>query len=397
LAAFASAVQAGIGFIAPAIEAIAKLATFAPIASLGQRARGFAVQVISLMSSLEDALINIMEPSGSTPIIQFTPEQITERFAKLASFSEAVQKGIGFIAPSIDALLKLGEFEKVEDLREKIMLFSFDLSEMIWHLVLLATSWAEQAAVLTGLGDFSTSIANAIGFIAPTIDALMAVRKYTAASNLVKDISAFTTDLSTLLEELGKIAEKLAGDQGLGRAVAFENAASAISGAVSRGLELLGVLSIEAGDAPAGFASSIRGALLEIKAVANDLKEAWVSAWGAITGAVQAATRAVNEFKTALADVTIPEDLAPGSPPPFAYAMQDIALATRRAKEEFGLLRGELRAYTLPSSMMAAQTAAAVSNNSLNVNMGGVAINNGMDEAIFAAKVRRWVKEAMQS
>ncbi len=60
-------------------------------------------------------------------------------------------------------------------------------------------------------------------------------------------------------------------------------------------------------------------------------------------------------------------------------------------------MRGELRAYTLPSSMMAAQTAAAVSNNSLNVNMGGVAINNGMDEAIFAAKVRRWVKEAMQS
>jgi len=403
LAAFASAVQAGIGFIAPAIEAIAKLATFTPIASLGKKAHGFAEQVISLMSNLEDALISIMEPSGATPVIQFTPEQIVERFAKLASFSEAVQKGIGFIAPSIDALLKLGEFERVKDLKKKLQWLTADLEELLLQFSYMARLWIAQTAegvfqseALSKLGDFATKVAAAVGFIVPSIEALGEVRKYKAASNLVKDIGAFTHDLSLLLEELGKIAEKLAGDQGLGRAVAFENAAAAISGAVSRGLELLGVLSIETGDAPAGFASSIRGALLEIKTAAKDLQMVWVDAWGAITTAVQLATQAVNEFKTALADVTIPEDLAPGSPPPFAYAMQDIALATRRAKEEFGLLRGELRAYTLPSSVMAAQTAAAVANNNVNVNMGGVAINNGMDEAILAAKVRRWVKEAMR-
>jgi hypothetical protein len=327
-----------------------------------------------------------------------------EQLAGMATFSESAQKALGVIKGAIDALTALATYKSGENLAETMASFVADLDEVLIQLGYLVMRWvgmsesgALSSEILGKMALFSTNVGTVIGFIKPTVDALDALAKYTGHEHLVDDIAQFKTDMETMLTNLADLVLTLGSEEGVGQAQAFSTAATAISDALKTAMESLGILG-ESGvkDGAAGFAEAIKSALGEAKESAKAFKAVWVDAWSAVTSSINGATQALREFIAKAAEVKVPPLIEPGSPPPLAYAFMDIAKAAHRARQELEGMGGGMRSYALPSTVMAAQAAAAVSNTA-TVNMGGVNINNGMDQALFEARVRRIVKEAIRA
>jgi len=471
LAEFSTAVQAGIGFIAPTLEAFASIEKFTPTEGIGFRAGEFIRQAIALMVNLEDTLTAELMPASGVNLggIPLTPEEITKRFERLAAFSEAIQKGIGFIKPAIEAMLALGEYKAIKDLAAKAKALVADINVAINELLALVNSWVWavedgfEAEALDALGAFSTSVQAAISFIKPAIEAIAALAEYAAAEDFDEAIAAFKLDLGQVIDALGELAANpnlsadrlealaefssmlndvigqlqrgvealeaiaeyeagsavkafknltedinravnylwnatavLEGDMGVARAGKFESAAIAIHDKIMNALEKLGILG-DGSSALSGtttFSVVMASALNTAKTAIVDFRDTWVPAWVDITNAIRSATQALITFGEKAAETKPPEWAEGHSPPPLAKWMDAIADATRRAKEQFSGFGGGLSPYSTGAPAYA--TAPVSSSTSVAVNFGDVNITSGMDMALFEARVRRTVKEAIK-
>lgn len=471
LAEFSTAVQAGIGFIAPTLEAFASMEKFTPTEGIGFRAGEFIRQAIALMVNLEDTLTAELMPASGVNLggIPLTPEEITKRFERLAAFSEAIQKGIGFIKPAIEAMLALGEYKAIKDLAAKAKALVADINVAINELLALVNSWVWavedgfEAEALDALGAFSTSVQAAISFIKPAIEAIAALAEYAAAEDFDEAIAAFKLDLGQVIDALGELAANpnlsadrlealaefssmlndvigqlqrgvealeaiaeyeagsavkafknltedinravnylwnatavLEGDMGVARAGKFESAAIAIHDKIMNALEKLGILG-DGSSALSGtttFSVVMASALNTAKTAIVDFRDTWVPAWVDITNAIRSATQALITFGEKAAETKPPEWAEGHSPPPLAKWMDAIADATRRAKEQFSGFGGGLSPYSTGAPAYA--TAPVSSSTSVAVNFGDVNITSGMDMALFEARVRRTVKEAIK-
>jgi hypothetical protein len=317
--------------------------------------------------------------------------------AAISTFSTNVQTAIGFIKPAIEAVQALADYTAAKGLSKAVAAFKLDLGAAITALGELATNPLLSVEALTSLGSFSGALIAVIADLQAAVEALNAIAGYKSGT-AVTAFRALQVDLQSIAVVLWEMSNTAVSGSGmLGAATQFETAAIAINGAVTRAFEQLGIIgSGGAAGASTDFANKIDSALDGLKGSASSFQSSWVGSWGAVTSAIRTATQALRDFINTAGDVKIPPEIEGHSPPPLANWMDAIADATRRAKEQFAAMQGGMRSYSLPSTVAAAQTAAAVSNN-VNVQMGGVNINNGMDQALFEARVRRIVKEAIRA
>lgn len=509
LAEFSEAVQAGISFIAPVIEAMTSISAYKEIGELKQKLLTFGIDISKLMQGLVQAVEIVMNSFATGTPYFLTPDEVYEKFEGVRKFSEAVQSVLGFIQPVIDAMDAISGYKPVKDIANKVKALLKDLDEALIWIAQLAGQWigvTEEGLFSTFFLDkmslFSTNVQAIIAMIVPVIEALTALAKYATGKDFAKGIEQFKADLDTAMIALADLAlnpnlsaENLAAlktfssnllgviadlqsivdaltaiggykagaavkafqavttevgqivnylwnsmqmveseTMGIGAADRFETAAKHIADAVARGMARLGELGGYEDEGENGsafgtwFATQLGIAKTAIEALAQNsawgnLKDAidsviealkdlfgliqsppggggnqyrpLITAYEQIGNAASVATGKIKKLNQTIGAVTIPPQLETHSPPPFARGLDYIAEAARRAKEQFADMQNSMRNYSLPSTLMAAQAAAAVSNE-VNVNMGGVNINNGMSEALFEARVRRVVKDAMR-
>lgn len=152
------------------------------------------------------------------------------------AFSEAAGKVVGFIQPAITALVALGAYTAQVGLAAAMTAFEADLLAMVAKL----DSIASQAGPISADAiAFSTAVGTAVGYIQPAVNAMVALGGYAAQAGLTVAMAAFETDLKAVVTKLGEIAASLAGEDGIGKASAFSEAATAIKTAIETGLDAL--------------------------------------------------------------------------------------------------------------------------------------------------------------
>jgi len=386
---FSENAQKALSVIKAALEAITALASYEGIKGLPTKVLNFAQDLDSVLAGLRAVSERWVIAEGDT----FTTTALTA----IGVFSTNVQAAVEFIKPAIDAIKALAEYAAAKGLGAAIAAFKVDLGAAITALGELAANPLLSVEALGLLSGFSGALIAVIADLKAAVEALSAIAGYKSGA-AVTAFRALQVDLQAIAVVLWQMSNTAISEHGmLGAATQFEAAAIAINGAVTRAFELLGIVGTGGTDVKTtSFATDITGALRSIQSASQALRNAWVSNWGDIAAAIRGATQALREFKTNAATVPIAPALEGHSPPPLANWMQDIADATRRAKEQLSQMAGGMRSYALPSTVAAAQAASAVANN-VNVNMGGVNIHNGMDQALFEARVRRIVKEAIRA
>ena len=388
LKAFVGPVVEGLGLIKPVIDAVAAIANY-------EAAKGLPMKILAFGDDLNTILVGlrIISDLWVTALEDGTFDATA--LEAIGAFSTNVQTAIGFIVPTIDAIKALAEYTAAKGLGKAVAAFKLDLGAAITALGELATNPALSPEILTTLGSFTTALLVVIGDLQAAVEALGTIAGY-EKGKAVKAVQSLTEDVNSMAIYLWNMQNTLEGDMGVGAATRIETAATSIHDALSRAYEKLGIVAGQGIDT-GGFATAIASGLSKIKNAAQSLRDSWVGNWADITAAVNNASNAVDRFNRKLGDVEVPEVLEGHSPPPLANWLGAVADAARRAKEQLGSMAGQLVNYATPAQMATAQAAAMVANNNVAVNMGGVNINNGMDQALFEARVRRVVREAVRA
>jgi hypothetical protein len=293
---FAEKASRAMAMVSTSIEALNAVAGYEPDEKFRAKANDFSLDLLDLLDLLQAMAHTFVVPSAIPDA-----EQIATRFAPLVAFSEAVERGLSFLTPSLSAIYDLAQYVRAVNLGQTIKAFGADLLTAITGFGDLSRNPRLAPDILAALGEFAASLAEVVVQMASVFVGLNEIAGYQGNMAVV----AFQTMESSLLQVfaiLGRMASELEGALGMGAALRFNTAAQGIGELMGNGFSAIGV----AGNG------------------------------------------------------------------------------------------GNVAPYSLPSTVAAQQAAAIFNNsNSVNVNMGGVAIHNGMDEALFAAKVRRWVKEAL--
>lgn len=264
--AFSENAQKIIGLVGPACQAVGAIAEMPEVADL--RERGVALE----------AAINIFV---------YYIQRAAEFWAGVAldaavSFSESAGKIIALIGPAVQAVTAMLDMPEIEGLRERGANLEAAINILVFHIQKAAQFWAGQA--LADVATFAQATTTIVGMVQPSIAAIKAMTEYVASVGLEEAAAAFEADLIAVVGKLGEIAEKLSGEDGIGKAQAFATAATAIKTAIETGL---GALSGLAG----GEATSAAGAL---EGFAQAAEEAMKRAVTAIEDGMKAIVTAIQ-------------------------------------------------------------------------------------------------------
>jgi hypothetical protein len=147
-----------------------------------------------------------------------------------------VAKVIGIIAPAIDSLSALADYEPVEGLSAKIEMMLAQLGEVLANLAEEAAGWASQG--WDNAKKFAEAVQGVVGLIKPAIDALAALGEYTPAQNLSETVGMLMIQLSDLMAEINYVATDWA-SQGWEAAIKFSEAVTKVVGMIKPSIDAL--------------------------------------------------------------------------------------------------------------------------------------------------------------
>lgn len=327
-AQFSEAVTKIVGMVKPGLEAIVALLNYT---SSGEIAVGKAVYSFKNdVRILIGALVNLATVWEG------------EAVSAAAAFGDNVSRVVGMVKPGIDAIIALMNYTSEGEIAVGKAVYSFknDMRILIGALVNLASVWETEA--VTAAAAFATSVGTIVGMIKPAIDAIAEVAKYTAQKGLETAIAAFEADLVMVVEKLGGIAERLSGEDGIGKAQAFATAAEAIKTAIETGLGTLASLSgggaSSAAEALGSFAMAAKQGLADAAQYAKDGATAMVAALEGVPGAIWDIFASFNwgAIGKGIAD-GIAAGITAGSSAIKTAAKQAAAAALTSAKTELGI------------------------------------------------------------
>mgnify|MGYP001008610364 CR=1 FL=1 len=235
---FSENAQKIIGLVGPACQAVGAIAEMPEVADLRDRGANL------------EAAINIFV---------YYIQKAAEFWAGVAldaavSFSESAGKIIALIGPAVQAVTAMLDMPEIDGLRERGARLEEAINILVYHIQKASQFWAGQA--LEEVAAFAQATTTIVGMVKPSIEAIVAMTEYVAAVGLEEAMAAFETDLITIVGKLGEIAERLAGEEGIGKAQAFATAAEAIRTAIETGL---GALSDLSGGGAASAAAALEG------------------------------------------------------------------------------------------------------------------------------------------
>ncbi|MFA5053330.1 MAG: hypothetical protein WC565_04690, partial [Parcubacteria group bacterium] len=248
VAKFSDAVQKGVGFIKPVMDAIAGLGGFVASADIATRARDFGANVADLMVSLMILVEGVMNAFREGTPYYLTPEEVYAKFEEAGKFSDAVQKGVGFIKPVIDAIASVADYKAVSGLPTKILNFAQDLDTILMGILAIADRWVLaledgtlDTAKLAKMAAFSANVQTAIGVIKPGIDNILALEKLPKNTNVEKEWGVFEEAVKFIVGKVESLAIDL-GDTATTSAAEFQAVASSIYDAVKAGLSTIALI-----------------------------------------------------------------------------------------------------------------------------------------------------------
>ncbi|MFA5344627.1 MAG: hypothetical protein WC381_11790, partial [Kiritimatiellia bacterium] len=221
-ALFAETATRVVTIITPAVEALASIGTLGDIDEMTMRHRMAAWEtgvnvVVYHIKRVADFWEGVALDSAAT-------------------FAEVVTKVIGIIAPAIDSLSALGDYEPVEGLSAKIEMMLAQLGEVLANLAIEADGWASQG--WDNAKKFADAVQGVVGLIKPAIDALAALGEYTPAQNLSETIGMLMIQLSDLMAEINYVATDWA-SQGWEAAIKFAEAVTKVVGMIKPSIDAL--------------------------------------------------------------------------------------------------------------------------------------------------------------
>lgn len=224
---FSEAAAKVVGFIKPAVDALAALGTYVSSKNLYAAADSLKTDLWILMKKIS----NIVADIGTIK-------------ADAIKFSEDVVKAISFIKSAVETLTALGGYVSSANLYTA----ADNLKTDLWILLKkISNIVADIGTIKEEFITFSEAVVRAIGFIKPGIEALAALGEYVSNANLYTAADSLKTDLWILLKKISNIVadigtisdEAIAFSEGVAKAVGFIKPAiealSALGGYVSSG------------------------------------------------------------------------------------------------------------------------------------------------------------------
>lgn len=220
---FADAVGGIVGAVKPALDALYALADYKILSAFGDKATSFVHRIGELMEAF------VVAANG----LDMT------RYDAAKLFAAAVQGIVGTVKPAIDALVALATYKPVKELPDAIDNWSLDLQDLLDELVFVAGRF--DADGISAASAFGQAVSGMVGFIAPSIDALVALAKYKAVKGLLFAIYNWSLDLQDLIDELLFVAEQFK-DKGTGAAATFSVNVTAMVGMIKPAIDALTAL-----------------------------------------------------------------------------------------------------------------------------------------------------------
>jgi len=305
-------------------------------------------------------------------------------------FYKAVENVIGIIKPGIEAMKSLFEWEVVKPLGPIARLFVDRLLDVVEELAFVATDY--QGPALDVAQTFYDTVEDIIGIIKPAIEAITAMLEY-KGGDIPKAMARFKADLAIMLgpEGLPNITTYML--ENVSVANNFKTAASAIVDALNEGMDMFtGLTSTAAGGRLADLREWHNTVMHYVGQVTERFYKMLSEAPDGLVPALWWAKNQIHwaiegmrpDFENLLGWLQDLEDadvgvLTPGSPPPLATALRDVR------RELVMLQQASQPVYAVPQT----------TTNQINLDFSGAQINNGMDMAMFQARVLQTVHGAM--
>jgi len=284
------AAQDILGFVKPAIEALAALADVTAIEDVAGKMdiiqRDVGARIIRSLMELADGF-NLDGVQAAALILQ------------------SAESIVGFVGPAIEALVALADMPAVGDLRVKMDWLYVQAQAVVDRLDDLGTYWAEDGLDISA--GILTSAKSIIGFIKPAIEGLVALGDLPAIPNLAKVMELLRVQANLVVEKLDIMADRWA-DDGLDASALILSSAQGMIGFIKPAVEALVAL----GDVPAIHNLAKVMELLRVQAdlvvtkldaMADDWAEAGLDAAASILASAQSMFTFINSALDTLARI----------------------------------------------------------------------------------------------
>jgi TP901 family phage tail tape measure protein len=292
-AEWAQRVQEMVGLIRPAIESIIALTNMPAIRSLETQLDWFTGRLNEVVDWIS-ALATSFE---------------AEAIGRAVVFADAVGVVVGLIAPAVDALVALAEYDGATYSAAASQQMALNLSDTLENFVYLAGIWEQEA--VDAAAAFADSARAVADLIRPAVDALIALATYDASTYSAAASQQFALNLSDTLENIVYIA-RLWEQEAVDAAATFAESASRVVSVVRPAVEALAALATYevVMDLPTlilGFSTQLYQLVKALNVLSLGFKTEATQAAGTLYAAVQQVVGVVKPAVDALAALMLYE------------------------------------------------------------------------------------------
>jgi len=258
-AAFGEAVTRLVGFVRPAVDALAAIADYAPLQGLRARMQTFAGQLAVVVNQIR-LLASYYKGAGLGWAVEW---------------AGYVSSMVGVIKPAIDAIAALVEYKPASGLLAQMQVLMGNLAPIVNQIRLLAAYYKD--AGLGAAAEWASNVSSMVGVIKPGIDAIAALKDFVPQAGLGPIMVRFREQLAIVVEQIRLMAEDFK-ETGVTWAATFATHAQAMIGLIQPGIEAINsiVKYAPAGTLPAKV-HSLRLDLNTVLEEVVDLAKEWHS------------------------------------------------------------------------------------------------------------------------
>ena len=222
LETFVSAAGAVLGLVKTAVEVIRQIADFVPASGIQQATAVFASQLLTAVSVISSTLAAVSEKAR-------------EQLAAAAIMTNDVKSVLGVVKTAVDALVAIGQFIPIENMRAQVDSFGNQLVSAVAGIAYWFTKFSERIREnMAGAAEATKDVRDLLGVVKTAVDALGAIGLFIPVDNLRAKLDSFGQQLVTAVAVISvwftKINERLQ---------AFLVSAAALSGDVKNVLGLV--------------------------------------------------------------------------------------------------------------------------------------------------------------
>jgi len=223
---FAAAIQSMIGFVKPALDAIAGLADYVLTEGIEASVAWFGADLDIIVYELYKALQN-------TGIAEIPPATLV--------FAQAVTTIVGVVKPAIEAIADLANYETVGSLRASLENFGLRLGEVITAIVDLAKTY--DLVGVEAAAKFATAAGTIIGVVTTAITAIAALAEYKILGPLGIKMQNVVDRLREILKKITDLSgEAEFSEVALSGAVRFAGQVNTIAGGLKTTIDSIEII-----------------------------------------------------------------------------------------------------------------------------------------------------------